>query len=125
MTQTSEERREVAQRLRLYAGIDFSESDPWWYMQKAMYLPKDAGLGKAIPFREAREALRDLADLIDPTCDFEESADNDEFAVRVVSGYICHNCGHETIVERTAGGWTEPPRYCSNCGARMVSDDDR
>lgn len=61
-----------------------------------------------------------LADLIDPTCDFEECYYNDEFALRLVSGYICHNCGHEAIVKRRIGGWVEPPHYCPHCGARIV-----
>ena len=69
-----------------------------------------------------RNGMRYLANLIDPTCGFLEDPDNDEFSIRVVSGYACRNCGHEAIVERTGGGWAEPPNYCPNCGARWVSE---
>lgn len=64
-----------------------------------------------------------LADLIDPTCEFVEVPDNDEFMVRVVSGFMCKKCGHESIVERNCDGWAEPPNYCPHCGARVVRDE--
>lgn len=113
MTQISEERREVAERLR-DGGIARNVEEAYTLILSCV------GIRPQLPAETTyTDAIARLADLIDPTCDFEESADNDEFAIRVVSGYICHSCGHETIVERTAGGWTEPPRYCSNCGARM------
>lgn len=64
-----------------------------------------------------------LADLIDPTCEVIEMPDNDEFMVRIVSGFMCKKCRHETIVERNCDGGAEPPKYCPNCGARVVRDD--
>ena len=64
-----------------------------------------------------------LADLIDPTCEVVEVPDNDEFMVRVVSGFMCKKCGHESIVERNCDGWAEPPNYCPHCGARVVRDE--
>ena len=64
-----------------------------------------------------------LADLIDPTCEVVGVPDNDEFMVRVVSGFMCKKCGHEAIVERNCDGWAEPPNYCPNCGARVVRDE--
>lgn len=64
-----------------------------------------------------------LADLIDPTCEVVGVPDNDEFMVRVVSGFMCKKCGHEVIVERNCDGWAEPPNYCPNCGARVVCDE--
>lgn len=67
--------------------------------------------------------LNRLADLIDPTCEVVEVPDNDEFMVRVVSGFMCKKCGHEAIVERSCDGWAEPPKYCPNCGVRLVRDD--
>lgn len=118
MIDAKDTRREVAERLR---AKHRERNAP------GMFEAQDLGLQAMSYLKDLESCLPDgdsmftvIADLIDPTCDFEESADNDAFAIRVVSGYICHNCGHETTVERTAGGWTEPPRYCSNCGARMV-----
>lgn len=64
-----------------------------------------------------------LADLIDPTCEVVGIPDNDEFMVRVVSGFMCKKCGHEVIVERNCDGRAEPPNYCPNCGARVVRDE--
>lgn len=64
-----------------------------------------------------------LADLIDPTCEVVEVPDNDEFMVRVVSGFMCKKCGHESIVERNCDGWAEPPNYCPHCGSRVVRDE--
>lgn len=67
------------------------------------------------------EIFARLADLIDPTCEVVGSPDNDEFMVRVVSGFMCKKCGHESIVERNCDGWAEPPNYCPHCGARVVN----
>lgn len=67
--------------------------------------------------------LNRLADLIDPICEFVEVPDNDEFMVRVVSGFMCKKCGHESIVERNCDGWAEPPNYCPHCGSRVVRDE--
>jgi hypothetical protein len=63
-----------------------------------------------------------LADLIDPTCEVVGVPNNDEFMIRVVSGFECKKCGHEAIVERSCNGWAEPPKYCPNCGARVVRE---
>lgn len=137
-TFTNDERREVAERIRalpsdIYSTIKEWEKDGLFIdatlCDEADYSQIHNAVFGCFPAEYIhpgdREELHErLADLIDPTCNFEESPDNDEFAIRVVSGYICHSCGHETIVERTAGGWAEPPHYCSNCGARLVSDDE-
>lgn len=115
---TSDERREVAERLR---GEEIARNSEEAYV----VLLSCIGIRPQLPaVRTYKDAMARLADLIDPTCNFVESPDNDDFSIRVVFGYICHDCGHETIVESTAGGWAEPPHYCSNCGARLVSDDD-
>lgn len=112
---SGDERREVAERLRKCgAELSILGAD----CETAFRV-----IDKVIGCREEdswERFLGRLADLIDPTCDFEESADNDEFAIRIVSGYICHSCGREAIVERTAGGWAEPPHYCPHCGTRLI-----
>lgn len=69
------------------------------------------------------ETLTRLADLIDPTCEVVGVPDNDEFMVRVVSGFMCKKCGREVIVERNLNGGAEPPNYCPYCGARVVRDE--
>lgn len=114
-------RRVVAKRLRdkydERMRLSLYSFEPQDKFEQAYHYLSD--LLDCLPDGESAFTL--LADLIDPTCGFLEDPDNDEFAIRVVSGYACRNCGHEAIVERTGGGWAEPPNYCPNCGARWVS----
>lgn len=112
---SSDERREVAARLRR-AWTEAGNMEQVWDVLDPILGTHDG----PDTYKAWEQTFNRLADLIDPTCDFEESVYNDELAIRVVSGYICHACGHEAIVERTADGWAEPPRYCPHCGARLV-----
>lgn len=64
-----------------------------------------------------------LADLIDPTCEVVGSPDNEEFMIRVVSGFTCKKCGHTALVNRDCGKWEDPLNYCPNCGARVVNGE--
>lgn len=112
MTPTSEDRRDVAERLREYSPD----------------VLKDGSLLKTLKDVTGacswRDVLDRLADLIDPTCEVMEVPDNDEFMVRVVSGFMCKRCGHEAIVERNCDGSAEPPRYCPCCGARVTGEGE-
>lgn len=63
-----------------------------------------------------------LADIIDPTCEVVGVPDNEEFMIRVVSGFTCKKCGHTALVNRDCGKWEDPLNYCPNCGARVVND---
>ena len=114
-------REEVAKKLRAkykertMPGF-FEPQDVYFYTLN--YL-KD--LEKCLP--DGESAFTVLADLIDLTCEVVRVPDNDEFMVRVVSGFMCKKCGHEVIVERNCDGWAEPPNYCPNCGARVVRDE--
>ena len=124
MTSSQDERREVAARLRAYplesVKADHEGKDPLQLPADVMYDLMDiAGVGE-----DFDSLLPSLADLIDPTCEVMEVPDNDEFMVRVVSGFVCKRCGHEAIVERNCDGSAEPPRFCPHCGARVVSHDD-
>lgn len=59
MTPTSDERREVAARLRVYShDFDFGDSNPFWYVAKAAFGDVDA--------RTYYSVFARLADLIDP-----------------------------------------------------------
>ena len=106
MTPTSEERREVAERLRKAA--DFGE----WL---------DLIIENAISgvFGEVRRPIADtLADLIDPTCEVD-SIESVEDELGQTVGYEFHlTCGHS--VKRP---YIEAPAYCDECGARVVDDD--
>lgn len=117
MTMTSEERREVAERLR--GPFDVCGCGRYTYLSGTLY-------GMQVCTKDEltlRDGMRRLADLLDPTCEVMEVPDNDEFMIRVVSGFMCKRCGHEAIVERNCDGSAEPPKYCPHCGARVVSDD--
>ena len=67
------------------------------------------------------EIFARLADLIDPTCEVVGVPDNEEFMIRVVSGFMCEKCGHTALVNRNCGGWEDPLNYLPNCGARVVN----
>lgn len=62
------------------------------------------------------ELHKRLADLIDPTCEFEDRA---FWNGRYAYGYTCSRCLAK-FGEDTADQWF----YCPNCGARVVADDD-
>lgn len=94
---TSDERREVAARLRKTRGImafvdalgiDF-DSDWCW-----------------------TDVSRRVSDLIDQTCDVKD--DN-----RLTSdfAYVCRACGEHFST-------CDKPNYCPGCGARVVSGND-
>lgn len=115
---SSEERREVAERLR---GLD-SEITSCDTLERAVDKFMKAVLGER-PFSPIRYSVRNLcglgyvlADLIDPTCEVEGSGplymdDETEFLL---------SCGH--AAEMTTN---EPPAYCPECGARVTGGDGR
>jgi DNA-directed RNA polymerase subunit RPC12/RpoP len=117
---TSDERREVAARLREDASC--SESSPRDVVESYLGIEYDGA--DVLEESYTSESLLHIADLIDPTCKVMEVPDNDELKIRVVSGFMCKRCGHEDIVERNCDGSAEPPRFCPHCGARVVSHDD-
>lgn len=114
---SDDERCEVAERLRVYShDFDFGDSNPFWYVAKAAFGDVDAHTYHSVFAR--------LAGLIDrPTCNNTLPQNWGTFE--------CSECGAQFEVNSvfiTAGGTdaSEPviPRYCPNCGARVVTDDD-
>lgn len=116
MAPTSDERREVAATLRDAKRKCESRGYPWMCDDLCL------AIGYEHDYEADNGIFDRLADLIDPTCEVMEVPDNDEFMIRVVSGFMCKRCGHEAIVERNCDGSAEPPKYCPHCGARVVSD---
>lgn len=114
-------REEVAARLRMYAtDFDFGDSNPLWYVEKAVF--------DDIRIRESGRVFARLADLIDPTCHMSCEYDNgdddtDEYMELIVNtpedtvACHCHACN---IVFRFERGIV--PDYCSFCGARVVRE---
>ena len=103
---TSEERREVAERLRKAA-----DSDEWL----------DVTINNAIfgVFGEVRHPISDtLADLIDPTCRLVSTTFK-SFSDGSAAFYHELSCGHTC-----ASVYGSAPAYCPECGARVVDEDD-
>ena len=105
---TSDERREVAARLRRPAndGLDGRS------LQRALAEITGAGDGSW------RGVMRRIADLIDPTCEYVPIGDEH---------FGCSECGNTVRLDLDVPVLDDmlmPFRYCPNCGARVVRCDD-
>lgn len=107
---TDDERREVVARLREWLAIPWYER-PW--SRDAMQ-----SLGKMVGAVPGENIVERLADLIDrPTCEMTEcSIDHGSRSW----GMRCSRCYTEFEHEKPVYGW----RYCPNCGAEVVADED-
>ena len=98
---SDEERREIAERLRVYShDFDFSDSDPFWYVSKAVFGDVDVHTYCSVFDR--------LADLIDRPKAKREDAGN---------YWRCRHCGafsRKDAVTNCFG--VIPSRRCGNCG---------
>ena len=116
MTPTSDERREVAARLRTEVGEDEC-------IDYAVFrIINDALL---INGAWGAKAARILADLIDPTCNIDVM-DTGERADYDCREHImhCKNCGAEfgyvLYGEDGDVSMDDKPKFCPGCGARVV-----
>lgn len=100
---TSEERREVAGRLR---GMDAQDHD------NEVCVDQNPSGGGA--FEPLGLTAGDLADLIDPTCEVEGSIFDDTCECESPAWGYHLSCGHWLD-----WGDSEPPRYCPYCGCRI------
>ena len=106
MTSTSDERREVAELLR----IEVMDEDESLDYPVCRIVNDVLGVNGAF----GAKAARILADLIDPTCHMTDSMwDNGE----CTWGCICSACG-----ARIEHEYASDIYYCPRCGARVVSD---
>ena len=121
MVPTSDERREVAARLR--SGI-VARNIPEAYVAivqsigvRPCLLLHDGESGDRFDRYAYELALSRLADLIDPTCEMTDASwDNGE----CTWGCICSAC--DAHIEHEQGRFLD---YCPSCGARVVSSDDK
>lgn len=109
MTPTSDKRREVAEKLRQMA--DEHDATEATHVARALGLDYKV-YGTVVAFDSAD--IRNLADLIDPTC-YVESVDS---TGRLLAYRL--SCGDTAYVAHPA----LRPSYCPICGARVVDEDD-
>lgn len=110
MTPTSDERRDVAQMLR----IEVRDKDT------SLDYPINRIINDVLGVNGAwgDKAARILADLIDPTCHLVGTTSEEGLYDGLTIFRHELSCGHtcETV-------WLEPPAYCDECGARVVDDE--
>ena len=109
---TSEDRIEVAERLRQMA--DEHDATEASRVARALGLEYKV-YGTVVAFDSAD--IRNLADLIDPTCHLVSTTFH-SWSDGSAAFYHELSCGHmcETV-------WGKPPSYCPECGARVVDED--
>lgn len=119
---TSDERRDVAERLRERARETNGTRDLSMYLEHWVNADEEQG---GNPFtvqadrKSAERTLEKLADLIDPTCEVESMELRDE-CDEATPYTLTLSCGHRMGAESHG----DIPRYCPVCGARVVSGDD-
>lgn len=107
---TSDERHEVAKRLRIGTNVPSIEGFTFKTLINAALTD-----GQPMPINDA-ELMSCLADLIDPTCeDVSEPPESGGFWP--APHFKCSVCGTQHV----SVGYV---RYCPNCGARVVSGDE-
>lgn len=112
MQPTSEERREVAKRLREAIIDDGHLEMPGG--KKGFQMTLQRLIGTSNPTRPALYAR--LAYLIDPTCSM--TCKGSFTAHHDFTRWECGKCGAYAFAP---GKWNAP-RYCPNCGSRLVDD---
>lgn len=108
----SDERREVARRLREYPvhlALGMEGGSPLRALAMLSGLLSATGLRQDEPAR----LYGRLADLIDPTCEANSLTDGE---------YYCSECGGNLGIEIEDESLL--PSYCPECGARVTGDED-
>lgn len=106
MTPTSDERREVAEKLRHASHTDAN-------LDVTIAIAILDTIGEV-----HRPIAAVVADLIDPTCYLVDTTSEEGLYDGLTIFRHELSCGHtcETV-------WLEPPAYCDVCGARVVDDE--
>lgn len=108
---TSDERREVAERLRKYAKTETVSADYLWQHLEIAVNGWRGGRFADESYVFGNDVLSRLADLIDPTCHPVPSDDG---------RFSCSECGERIGAVLPALG-TVLMHHCSHCGARVTS----
>lgn len=118
---SSDERREVAARLRKYAKTETASADYLWQHLEIAVNGWQGGRFADESYVFGNDVLSRLADLIDPE---EEGTCHD---VRQGGGwFICSRCG-AFLADGAVTNATSAirPRFCPNCGARITNGSER
>lgn len=107
MAKTSDERREVAEKLR-----HASHTDANLDVTIAIAILETIG-------EVHRPIAAVVADLIDPTCHVVGTTSEEGLYGQTIFHHEL-SCGHTNDT-----WWPEPPAYCYECGARVVTDNDQ
>ena len=114
---TSDERREIARRLRTAAKTKSGSADYLWNRLEISVNGWKFGDAINDSYVFDNDVLSRLADLIDPTCEVVGTTSEEGLYGPTIFHHEL-SCGHTCDT-----GWHEPPRYCDECGARIVDDD--
>ena len=116
---SSEERRDVARRLR---ELDH-EITSYDTIESGVNKLKKAVHGNTsfspieYSVRKVCGLANTLADIIDPTCKNKYRNHDDR-------SFLCSKCGYEAFTYDDSYCDPDEFRFCPNCGARVVSHDD-
>ena len=124
MTETSEERREVAARLSLL-DTKITSHDT---LEQAVDKFMKAVYGER-PFSPVRYSVRNLcgfgyvlSDLIDPTCKNKLDELNRMAPLEMrTDNFVCSACGETFCADPDGVNFPIDWAYCPNCGARVMS----
>lgn len=105
---TNDERREVAARLRQYVDFDFGDSNPYWYLMKAVY--------GDVAIHDDNELFDRLAELLEPEPEraCRPILHGNEYGLHDMH---CGDCCSLMLIQRD--GTEEWPIYCCQCGTRV------
>lgn len=115
MTPTSEERRDVAKKIREYVDAYGDKIDDAEMVLLGTVWCRGEFNEVVRPTSEA-ELLAMVADLIDPTCEMDDAGDVPASVKDNLNTFFCSECGSPVYNDMS-------PSYCPYCGARVVSDD--
>ena len=121
MTETSDERREVAKRLRKESKTVIRSGERLWTRLEIAVNGWKYGDDFDESYVHYNDVFARLADLIDPTCKIvTDQVDDGEWGAHET--YVCcSNCGNQNMFDRFT---RKPHRFCPHCGARVVSGNE-